>query len=84
MTGLAENRPTSYDVRVWEIERYRGVRGDTYRVRWTVAGKRNGDQFKKKTQASCFRSKLLTYANEGVAFDVETGLPVPMLIEQRA
>ena len=84
MTGLTENRPTSYDVRVWEIERYKGVRGDTYRVRWTVAGKRNGDQFKKKTQASSFRSKLLTYANDGVAFDVETGLPVPMLIEQRA
>ena len=83
MTGPAGNRPTSYDVRVWEIETYKGVRANTYRVRWTVAGKRNGDQFKKKAQASSFRSKLLTYANEGVAFDIETGLPVPMLLEQR-
>jgi integrase len=77
------NRLVSYDVRVWKIERYSGAKGDTYRVRWTVNGERYGDQFKKRPQADSFRSKLLTYASDGVAFDVETGLPVPMLQEQR-
>lgn len=84
MTGpSAEHRPSSYDVRVWKIEKYEGNRGDTYRVRWTVAGRRHGDQFKKKAQAVSFRSKLLTYTSEGVAFDIETGLPWPMLKEQQ-
>jgi integrase len=49
-----------------------------------VAEKRHVDSFKRKAQATSFRSKLLTYANDGVAFEVETGLPVPMLIDQRA
>jgi len=83
MTSPSENRRTSYDVRVWEIEPYKGVKGTTYRVRWTVGGERRGDTFKKKAQANSFRSKLLTYANDGTAFEIETGLPVPMLIEQR-
>src|SRR5262245_61981111 len=77
------DRPVSYDVRVWKIEKYAGAKGDTYRVRWTVNGQRCGDQFKKRAQADSFRSKLLAYASSGVAFDVETGLPVPMLQEAR-
>jgi integrase len=78
------DRPVSYDVRVWKIERYKGAKGDTYRVRWTVGGHRHGDQFKKSGQADSFRSKLLSYASDGVAFDLETGLPVPMLQERQA
>jgi integrase len=84
MTTPAGNRRTSYDVRVWEIDPYEGARGTTYRVRWKVAEKRHVDTFKRKAQATSFRSKLLTYANDGAAFEVETGLPVAMLIEQRA
>jgi hypothetical protein len=80
-TQLAD-RPSSYDVRIWKIEKYTGAKGDTYRVRWTVAGNRHGDQFKKKAQADSYRSKLLTYTRAGVAFDLETGLPLPMVAER--
>ena len=78
MNGQSVNRPASYDVRIWKIEKYQGAKGDTYRVRWTVAGKRYGDQFKKKAQADSFRAKLHTYASDGVAFDIGTGLPLPI------
>lgn len=84
MTSQPTDRPTSYDVRVWKIERYQGAKGDTYRVRWTVDGRRHGDQFKRKAQADSFRSTLLTYASGGVAFDIETGMPLPLLKEQQA
>lgn len=84
MNGRGDERPASYDVRVWKIEKYKGAKGDTYRVRWTVAGRRHGDQFKRKAQADSFRSKLLTYANDGVAFDIGTGLPLPILQERKA
>jgi integrase len=77
-------RSVSYDVRVWNFETCAGARGDTYRVRWTVNGKRYGDQFQKRAQADSFRSKLLSYASSGAAFDVATGLPVPMLQEAQA
>jgi integrase len=73
------DRPASYKVRIWQIETYKGVRASTYRVRWTVAGHRNGEVFEKKAQADSFRSKLMMYASEGTAFDIESGLPVPML-----
>jgi integrase len=78
------DRPVTYDVRIWNIETISGAKGNTYRVRWTVNGKRRGDQFKKRAQADSFRSKLLIHASAGVAFDVETGLPVPMLQEAQA
>ena len=84
MSHEQPDRPASYAVRIWKIEKYTGAKGDTYRVRWTVGGHRHGDQFKKRAQADSFRSKLLTYASSGVAFDVETGLPVPMLQEAQA
>ncbi len=84
MNNQFADRPVSYDVRIWKIEKYVGARGDTYRVRWTVAGKRSGDQFKKKAQAESFRSKPHTYASDGVAFDIETGLPLPMLQKRHA
>ena len=29
----------SFDVRFWKIRRYKGKRGRTYAVRWTVAGR---------------------------------------------
>ncbi|MDA8321821.1 MAG: hypothetical protein M0030_18725 [Actinomycetota bacterium] len=82
-TSQPADRPASYDVRVWKIEKYTGSKGDTYRVRWTVAGRRHGDQFKKKAQADSFRSKLLTYTSAGVAFDIESGLPLPVLKERQ-
>lgn len=70
---------TSYKVRIWSIEVYRGTRKTTYRVRWAVDGHRFKESLGTVKLAESFRSKLLTAAREGVAFDVESGLPVTMV-----
>jgi hypothetical protein len=67
---------TTYDVRIWEMETYKGKRVTSYRVRWTVAGERFGEVFRKSAQAESLRSELLTAARRGEAFFVATGLPV--------
>ena len=75
---------TSYDVRIWNIQVHEGKARRagkpvcTYRPRWVVAGEVFGESFKTKALAESFRSKLVTYQREGVAFDVATGLPEPM------
>lgn len=71
---------TSTRVRIWNIGApYKGKRKTTYKVRWTVAGKPFSEPCSTKALADAFRSKLLTAAADGVAFDVESGLPVTML-----
>lgn len=70
---------TSFDVRVWNISTYKGTRKTTYYARWAVAGNRFKKPFSTKKLAESFRSKLLAAAREGVAFDVESGVPVAML-----
>ncbi|MQA06011.1 MAG: integrase [Streptosporangiales bacterium] len=69
---------SSYDVSIWAIDKYEGARKTTYRVRWAVAGRRFQETFDTRKLAESFRSKLLTAAREGVAFDERTGLPEPM------
>ena len=76
---MAVVRETSTDVRVWSIEPYRGKRGTTYRVRWSVAGKARKDSRSTRALADSFRAELLTAARRGEPFDVETGLPVSLL-----
>jgi integrase len=69
----------SYDVRIWSIEVYNGKRGNSYYVRWVVAGRPRRRPFKRnKALAEGFRSDLISAARKGEAFDVETGLPVSM------
>lgn len=65
----------SYDVQIWSVTPYKGKTRITYRVRWTVAGSRMSRNFATRKLAESFRSKLLTAAREGTAFDPETGLP---------
>lgn len=69
----------SYDVRVWKIQTYERKGGKTYGVRWAVASVRQHETFATFKLADSFRSKLISYQREGVAFDVARGLPVPML-----
>jgi hypothetical protein len=69
---------TSYDVRVWKTEVYKGRRTTTYKVRWFVAGRRFKAPFKTAALADSFRSQLVSAARRGEAFDVETGRPVSM------
>lgn len=69
---------TSYDVKVWKIEIYRGARATSYRVRWTVAGHRHGESFLTMPLADAYRSDLVRAARQGEAFVIETGRPVSM------
>jgi integrase len=67
----------SFDVHFWKIRSYRGRRGKTYTVRWTVAGVSHPETFKTLALAESRLAELRTHARNGVAFDVATGLPVP-------
>jgi integrase len=70
--------PTTYDVRIWQTEVYKGARGNTYWVRWRVAGKPWKEPFKQSALAESFRSDLVSAARKGEAFDTESGRPVSM------
>jgi integrase len=70
---------TTYDVRIWKTDVYKGARTTTYKVRWAVAGRPWKRPFKTDALADAFRSELVTAARRGEAFDVESGIPVSML-----
>ena len=70
---------TTFKVRIWSISVYEGKRKTTYYPRWSVDGRTFKEPFATWKLADGFRSKLLTAAREGVAFDVESGLPVTMI-----
>ncbi len=69
---------TTYDVRMWKTEVYKGQRGNTYYVRWIVAGGPRKEPFKAAALAESFRSDLIAAQRKGEAFDIESGLPVSM------
>ncbi|AEH11010.1 MULTISPECIES: tyrosine-type recombinase/integrase [Protofrankia] len=69
---------TTYNVRIWEIETYKGRRVTTYWVVWLVDGKKFKEPYRNKAQAVSFRADLLSAARKGEAFFVVTGLPVSM------
>lgn len=66
---------SSYDVRVYKTDIYKGAEVTTYWVRWKVAGKRWKESFRNAAQADSFRSSLLAAAREGQAFSAATGRP---------
>lgn len=74
---------TTYNVRIWYIQKYVGAKVTTYTVRWSVAGKPWREPFRNKEQAKSFRSELLTAARKGEAFDVDSGRPVSMRRTER-
>jgi integrase len=69
---------TSYDVKVWKIETYRGSRTTSHRVRWFVADRPHRETFRTLALADAFRSELVQAARRGEAFVIETGRPVSM------
>ncbi|MDQ3405231.1 MAG: site-specific integrase [Actinomycetota bacterium] len=69
---------TTFDVRIWKTETWKGKTTTTYTVRWFVAGKRFKEPFKTVALADSFRSKLVTAAKSGEAFVVSSGLPASM------
>jgi integrase len=66
----------SYDVRVWQIHKYKGKRGTTYTVKWRAGGKKQQRTFSTLKLAEAFRSDLVVAARDGVLFEVATGLPI--------
>ncbi|WP_018506244.1 tyrosine-type recombinase/integrase [Parafrankia discariae] len=66
---------SSFDVRFWDVRKLEGKRRP-YQVRWVVAGREKSRTFLTKALADGFRSRLVTKARKGVAFDETSGLPV--------
>jgi len=66
---------TTYDVRVYRTEVYKGSRVTTYKVRWKVGGKLWKEGFRTAAHADSFRSSLMVAARKGEAFSFETGRP---------
>jgi integrase len=69
---------TTYKVRIWKTEIYKGSRGSTYYVRWVVDGRPRRQPFKTRALAESFRSDLVSAARRGEAFDTTSALPVSM------
>ncbi|MFE7201903.1 tyrosine-type recombinase/integrase [Pseudonocardia alni] len=67
---------TTYDVRIWSTEIYRGTRTTSYVVRWKVAERRWKERFRTSALAESFRSDLVSASRRGEAFDTGTGRPV--------
>ncbi len=69
---------TTYDVRLYKTEVYRGAKTTTYWVRWRVAGRNFKEPFKLSALAKSFLSALTSAARTGEAFVISSGLPVSM------
>jgi integrase len=66
---------TTYDVRVYRTEVYKGARVTTYRVRWKAGHRLWRENFRNAALADSFRSAVLTAARKGEAFSLRTGRP---------
>ena len=67
---------TTYDVRVYKTEVYKGAQVTTYKVRWKTNRRLWKEGFRNAALADSFRSSLLTAARKGEAFSLTTGRPV--------
>lgn len=70
---------TTYDVRIWKTEVRKGKKTTGHYVRWAVAGTSFRRSFRTSALATSFRSKLISASRDGIAFDVDSGLPITML-----
>jgi integrase len=76
------NDGTTYDVRIYRTEVYKGVKVTTYRVRWKAGNREWRQGFRTAAQADSFRSALLTAARRGEAFSLATGRPTAWMPEK--
>ncbi|MBT2383110.1 site-specific integrase [Streptomyces sp. ISL-11] len=67
---------TTYNVKFWKIAVYKGKRGTTYTVRWTVDGQERRESLATRAFADAFRSDLMSAARRGEPFSLETGRPI--------
>jgi integrase len=78
-----EARESSFNVRVWKVDKRPRASGTSYRLRWAVADKRHTRTFATAALADSERAALLSAARRGEAFDVETGLPLARVPDDR-
>ncbi|MER5887263.1 tyrosine-type recombinase/integrase [Streptomyces sp. NPDC001941] len=74
--------PTSYNVRFWDI-RERPKRRKPFEVRWSVDGREGSESFLTKALAESRKAELITAANNGEPFDLQTRLPASELRKLR-
>jgi integrase len=67
---------TTYDVRIWGVQKRERQDGLSYRVRWVVGGREWQDTFPTKALADSHRSDLVSATRRGEAFVLVTGRPV--------
>ena len=67
---------TTYNVRIYKTEVYKGAKVTTYKVRWKTDSRSWKAPFRNRAQADSFRSSLLAAARNGEAFSITTGRPV--------
>jgi hypothetical protein len=60
---------TTFDVRVWKLQAYKGKRSTTYTVRWSVAGREHRKTYSTQGLADAFRSELVSATRRGEAFN---------------
>lgn len=73
---------TTYDVKIWKVERRAWKSKTSYRVVWFVAGVRFGETFETSALADSFRSDLVAASRRGEAFERTQGLPVSKLRQE--
>jgi integrase len=66
---------TTFDVRVYRTEVYKGAEVTTYKVRWKVGARLWKEGFRNAAQADSFRSALLTATRKGEEFSLASGRP---------
>ncbi|GGS45147.1 site-specific integrase [Streptomyces griseoviridis] len=67
---------STFDVRVYGIERRERANGYTYKVVWKVGSKKHSKTYATKVLADARRSALLTAAKSGEPFSLDSGLPI--------
>ena len=67
---------SSYDVRVYKTEVYKGKRKTTHYVRWSVGGRAFKRPHSTAALADSFRSDLVSAARRAAAFRVDDGIPI--------
>jgi integrase len=66
---------TTFNVRVYRTEVYKGAEVTTYKVRWKVGARLWKEGFRNAAQADSFRSALLTAVRKGESFSLTIGKP---------
>jgi len=72
----------SYSVKIWAI-RKRSDSRNPYQLRWKVGTRPHSESFLTLGLAESRRAQLITAAREGEPFDVESGLPKSLVVQDR-